>query len=216
MKIQIELRSIGLASIGWGISWLSGADVPIFRRPIRLGESIRYEVVIPGSSFKGALRSAAYRIAEAYGFRSCGGRWCDKKNPCDVCALFGVSGNSIPSALKVSDFKPKTRAETLIVNRIRIDDSSMNVSEGGLFSEEYLPPGIEFSGMLELSGGVISQDLAGLLLLSLAELRLGRLGRHSLFDLRIDEDEEFSELVSGSKYSELLDDLRRWLWSEVL
>lgn len=216
MRIEVDLKSVGLALVGWGIPWVSGADVAAFRRPIRGEDGVRYELVVPGSSFKGALRSAAHRVAEVYGFRSCGGRECTGDAPCVVCALFGTSGGSVPSVLRVDDFRPKNRVDTFTLRRIRIDDSSMRAAEGGLFAEEYLLPGSEFSGAIELVGGKIDRAYGEILLLGLAELRLGRLGRHSLFDIRIMEDEEFRRFVSGSRYAELLEDLRRWVWNEVL
>jgi len=216
VRIEVELKSIGLALVGWGVPWVSGADVAAFRRPIRGEDGIRYELMVPGSSFKGALRSAAHRMAEVYGFRSCGGRECAGDDPCVVCELFGTPGGSTPSILRVSDFKPKNKVYTFTLRRIRMEDSLMRVAEGGLFAEEYLPPGSEFSGILELVDGRADRPHGEILLLSLAELRLGRLGRHSLFDIRIREDEGFRRLISGSRYAELLEDLRRWLWDEVL
>ena len=215
MRLAVKLRSVGLASIGWGTPWTNGADIAAFRRPIKSEEGIRYEIIIPGSSFKGALRSAAHRVAKACGFNSCiGGR--DGRRTCPVCAFFGFSGSSTPSAVRVSDFMPESEVKTIIMNRIRIEDSSMKVSEGGLFSEEYLLPGVVFSGVLEFFGTAIDQKSMGLLLLSLAELRTGRLGRRSLFDLKVEEDEEIRSLISGSEWLELFEDLRRWLWREVL
>jgi hypothetical protein len=55
--------------------------------------------------------------------------------------------------------------------------------------------------------------MLGLLLLSLAELRLGRFGRRSLIDIRIEDSEEIEKRLNGTRWSSLLDDLRRWIWT---
>ncbi|MCS7132729.1 MAG: RAMP superfamily CRISPR-associated protein [Aigarchaeota archaeon] len=219
MRIKVHLKNVGLASVGWGFPWPTGADIAVFRRPLRDGGNIRYLICIPATSVKGALRSAASRIAKAYDFRSCEGtnpedmlETCGA-NPCDVCKLFGLPGMNAPSKIRVSDFYSEN-AKTSILTRIRIDDSSHQVAEGALFTEECLLPNVVFSGEVEVPDD-LERDLIKLLLLAFAELRIGRIGRGSLMDLRIEEPEEIREKLDDEKWLNLLKDLGRWLWSEI-
>lgn len=102
----------------------------------------------------------------------------------------------------------------MILTRIRIDDRSMRADEGALFSIEYVLPGCEFAGAIELND--VSKEKIPLLLLSLAELRLGRIGRGgSLIDLRIDDPDRLEEILRNTVWLGLLNELRGWLWNNV-
>lgn len=202
---------MGLAAVGWGFPWPTGADIVVFRRPVKVSNHVKYVVCIPGTSFKGALRSAASRIARAYKFSSCEGS-CDG-NLCDVCRLFGIPEMKSSSQLKVSDFYADD-ARTLTLTRIRIDDRLQKVAENALFTQECLFPGTTFTGEIEFSED-IEKNLVKLLLLGLAELRLGRLGRSSIFDLRIRNPETLRGILDDDKWIHLLEDLGRWIWSEI-
>ncbi len=218
MKFDVRIRGVTLLCVGGGRPE-PGVDIAFMKR-VKPGEEGAYEYYIPGSSFKGALRSAASRVAEAYGFKFCGEvdpRRLEERHergePCDVCRLFGypsrLPGRGI-SRLFVSDFTPVKEPEPLIVTRVRIDDNSLRAAEGVLFNLEYIPPGIEFRGEIWL----VDRDLVGLLLLALAELRLDRFGRGSIIDLRVEDDAELEEAVRGTRWMGLLKDLREWMWIE--
>ncbi|MEM0241409.1 MAG: RAMP superfamily CRISPR-associated protein [Candidatus Nezhaarchaeales archaeon] len=212
MKIGILIKSIGLAGVGWGFPWPTGADIAVFRRPVKTDGGVKYVMCIPATSFKGALRSAASRVARAYNFSSCGGIC--RSDLCDVCRLFGAPGMKAPSKLRVSDFY-SDNAESFILTRIRINDSSYRVEKGGLFTEEYLLPGAIFTGEIDLPDD-LDQNLIKLLLIGLAELRLGRLGRGFPFDLKICEPKSLEKIIDDAKWIGLLEDLGRWLWDEVI
>jgi len=194
-------------------------DIQFVRRIEYGGNS---KICIPASSFKGALRSSASRISESYGFKSCGEirperikeRHEEIGRVCDVCELFGYPGSATPSLLIFSDFLPVNCVETLITTRIRIDDRSMRAAEGALFSIEYVPSGCEFVGMIELIN--IPREKIPLFLLSLAELRLGRMGRGSNpVDLRIENVNELEEALKDTPWLNLINELREWLWDEL-
>jgi len=195
-----------------------GPDIQFVKRINYDGSS---EIYIPASSFKGALRSSASRISESYGFRSCGEvrpeRIREKHEKigglCDICKLFGYPGSALPSPLILSDLLPVNHVETIALTRVKIDDRSMRAAEGALFLIEHVPPGCEFAGIVELTS--TSKEKIALLLLSLAELRLGRMGRGGLIDLRIEDASELEAVVKDTLWLNLLNELRRWLWSDL-
>ncbi len=217
ITFYVELRTIGLTSVGWSHPSALGIDIPFARRGMVAGGNIvRYELYIPGSSFKGALRSAASRVADAYGFRSC-----KEVKPeaiehvhrlqgiCDICELFGYPKNNAPSTL-ISDLEPINPIDKLEITRVRIYDHSLKAAEGALFTSEYVVSKSIFRGSLTVTE--VKQNLLGLLLLSMAELRMDRFGRSSLVDLRISDTEVLEERLSETTWLTLVDDLKGWLW----
>ena len=220
MRFNVRVKALTTLCVGGGAPE-PGIDIAFAKRITPDGEQ---EYYIPGSSFKGALRSAACRVAKAYGFSFCG-----KIDPgelekvhrngeaCHVCRLFGYPSRYAGrgwSRLFVSDLEPAAEFKPFIMTRVRIDDRSLRAVEGGLFNLEYIPPGVEFHGEVWLRDW--DEDLLALLILSLAELRLDRFGRASIIDLRVEEDEELEKELRGTRWMELLIDLREWMWSEVL
>lgn len=225
MRIYLKVKPVGLATIGWSLPSALGVDLPIARKPVKSRNNIEYRIYIPGSSFKGALRSATSRIAKAYGFSSCGfiepeliNKSHNISGVCDVCRLFGYPGNKISSPLSVSDFELINRATTFTMTRTKINDESLKVEEGALYKYEHLSTDAEFRGFIEIDFKKLKDmknkevDITGLILLGLAELRLDRMGRRSLFDLKLDNAEELKNLLNGTKWDDLLHDIERWLW----
>lgn len=208
MRITTYLKTVSLTTIGYVAGLPLGVDIPLTR--------IDDMVYIPGSSVKGALRSSASRIAESYGFTSCGytdpgmieEAHSEMGAPCSVCKLFGEPKKGRGRIL-VSDFHPVGDVKTLVVTRVRIDDDSQKALEGSLYKMEHIEPGIEFKGYIDVVDPD-SNDLA-LLLLSLAELRVGRFGRRSQIDIRVEADDEVRKLLS-SRWLSLLRDLGGWFW----
>lgn len=219
MKLGIRLKTVGLFCVGSSYPATLGPDIQFVRRVDYDGGS---RIYIPASSFKGALRSSASRVSKSYGFRSCGeirperikDRHREMGGMCDVCELFGCPWSRSPSPLIFSDLFPTGEVETMVLTRIRISDKSMTAAKGALFSIEYIPPGCEFAGTIEVGG--VPKEKVPLLLLSLAELRLGRLGRGSgLVDLKIEGADRLDEALKGTAWSSLLNELKGWLWDGV-
>ena len=218
ITFRIKLKSVSSLSIGWSHPVVLGPDIPLMRKLIAKGEGSHYSLYIPGSSLKGALRSSASRVASAYGFTSCGevkpesvGK---ESNLCHVCRLFGIPRSGSPSPIFISDLEPTdSSVEPYILTRVRLDDNALKASEKALFSTEYYPQGTEFSGDIILNDTENMRPLIGLLLLSIAELRLGRFGRSSLVDLKLEKTEELRRIVED-RWLDLLKELERWLWSE--
>ncbi|MEM2622690.1 MAG: RAMP superfamily CRISPR-associated protein [Candidatus Nezhaarchaeales archaeon] len=218
MRLDIKLKTVGLFCVGWSHPAVTGPDIQFVRRVNYDGSS---QVYIPASSFKGALRSSASRIAESYGFKSCGGvrpehireKHTKMGRTCDVCEIFGHPWSASASPLMFSDLLPTGPIETTSLTRIRIGDKSMRAAEGALFSMEYVPPGCEFAGTIELMN--VPKDKIALLLLSMAELRLGRIGRGGPLDLKIERADDLKQVLRGTEWLALFHELEEWLWHEV-
>jgi CRISPR/Cas system CSM-associated protein Csm3 (group 7 of RAMP superfamily) len=224
IRFKLRLRAVTLLTVGWGIPDVLGADV-VHARKLRVEGGKRAEVLyIPGSSVKGALRTAASRVAAAYDdFTSCGqvkpeliaDAHAHAGGPCDVCRLFGYPGDDTSSASRVwvSDFNPVGEPRTVTVVRVGLDDRTLTAREGVLYSVEHLLPGSEFEGEVRVDDS--ARDLIPLLLLAIAELRTGRFGRRSIVDAKV-EDSGVLDSVVEDRWKPLLAELRKWLWEEVM
>ena len=222
IRFKLRLRAVSLLTVGWGVPDVLGADV-VHARKLRLerskgaGGRAAEILYVPGSSVKGSLRTAASRVAAAYGFTSCGEvkpeliAQAHAGRPCDVCRLFGYPGDdpSAASRLWVSDFNPVGEPRHTIVVRVGLDDRTLTANEGMLYSMQHLLPGSEFEGEVRVDES--AKDLVPLLLLAIAELRTGRLGRRSLVDAKV-EDGGALDSVVGREWGNLLRELREWLW----
>ncbi|MEM0233149.1 MAG: RAMP superfamily CRISPR-associated protein [Candidatus Nezhaarchaeales archaeon] len=222
MRFYVRARPVGIALIGWNYPSMFDIDLAFMRKIKRSSNGdLSKQIYIPGSSFKGALRSAASRIAKSYGFTSCGyvepeliREAHERSGVCDVCKIFGYPKNSTSSLIHVSDLNPVNNVRTFNVTRTRLEDDSLKVAEGALYTYEYIYDQAEFRGCIEICSR--DPNVFGLILLGLAELRLGRIGRSSLFDLMIERSEELGEILINTRWSQLLDDLKRWLWIGVV
>jgi len=114
LRFGVRIKAVGLVTVGWSTPSALGVDIPIAKKLIRkMGEEECkiYVPYVPGSSFKGALRSATSRIAEAYGFTSCGFidpemiNEAHKSGVCDVCRLFGYPSAGVGGCVSVSDLE---------------------------------------------------------------------------------------------------------------
>jgi len=214
IEFKLRLRAITLFTVGWGISEVLGADVVHARKPTPNG----YSYYVPGSTVKGILRTEASRIAAFYGFSSCGeiepGRIRSAHSrigeACDVCKLFGYpeeSGLEGLSAVYVSDFRVVGSPKPIVMTRVSLEDETLTAKEGALYTMEQLPPGTEFEGTIKLREG----NLLPLLLLAIASLRTGRFGRRSMADARIEDNGALDSIIDP-RWSNLLRELRSWLW----
>lgn len=211
ISFNLKLKALTLLTVGWNVGEIMGADVLHARKLV--GND--FEIYIPGSSVKGALRSAASRIAEAYGFKSCGEINPDrireahhKEGICDVCRLFGYPGMKFRSPLIVSDFTTN-KVQTVTLTRVTINDKTLTAEKGKLYTMEHVLPGTEFSGTVRLAEN--AKDLLPLLLLAIAELRTGRFGRRSIVDTKIE-----GEIDIDPNWKPLLHELKNWLWEGYL
>jgi CRISPR/Cas system CSM-associated protein Csm3 (group 7 of RAMP superfamily) len=221
IRFKLRLRAATLLTVGWGVPDVLGADIVHVRKLRVEGGRASETLYIPGSSVKGALRTAASRVAAAYGFTSCGETRPEliakahAGDPCDVCWLFGYPGDdpSAASRVWVSDFNPVGEPRTVTVVRVGLDDRTLRVREGVLYSMEHLLPGSEFEGEVRVDDS--ARDLVPLLLLAIAELRTGRFGRRSVVDARVVDGGALDGAVEA-RWRPLLGELRSWLWEGVV
>uniref|UniRef100_A0A7J3G536 CRISPR type III-associated protein domain-containing protein n=1 Tax=Caldiarchaeum subterraneum TaxID=311458 RepID=A0A7J3G536_CALS0 len=205
----VRVRPVGLLTVGGSAPASVGPDI-VFTSIYEKGGRRLY---IPGPSFKGALRSAASRVANPYGFSSCGQVRPDLISSahaqvlCDVCKLFGHPSRSYLPVVFFSDLVPAA-ASPWAVTRVRIEDSTLKALEGGLYSAEVVA-GVEFVGSVRY--GEDALDLLPLLLLAAAELRMDRFGRASAVDLKLENTDQLQRDVP-SDWHGLLDGLGEWLW----
>jgi CRISPR/Cas system CSM-associated protein Csm3 (group 7 of RAMP superfamily) len=218
IAFDLEIRNVTLLTIGGGTPELFGTDIAFARVVDAEG---RVKIYIPGSSVKGALRSAASRIAEHYGFRSCGEVRPERiarahsGGVCDVCELFGYPNpGGVRSPLVVSNFEPVDDLSNRLVRvtHVSIDARRSIARRWALYVIEYVVPGTTFRGSLYLDPS--ARRLLPLLLLAIAELRTGRFGRRSLVDVRLVDGGELDKYVDSS-WKGLLTSLRGWLWVGV-
>jgi CRISPR/Cas system CSM-associated protein Csm3 (group 7 of RAMP superfamily) len=226
IRFKLRLRAVTLLTVGWGIPDVLGADI-VHARKLALekleGSKVRVaeRIYIPGSSVKGILRTAASRVAAAYGFTSCGETRPEliakahAGAPCDVCKLFGYPSDdpSAASRVWVGDFNPVGMPRDITVARVGLDDRTLTAREGALYSMQHLLPGSEFEGEVRLDES--ARDLVPLLLLAIAELRTGRFGRRSVVDAKV-EDSGILDGAVGDRWRPLLNELRWWLWEGVV
>jgi len=223
IRFKLRLRAVSLLAVGWGVPDVLGADI-VHARKLKLGgtgERAAEVLYVPGSSVKGALRTAASRVAAAYGFTGCGevrpeliaGAHAD--TPCDVCRLFGYPGDdpSAASRLWVGDFNPVGEPRTIIVARVALDNKTLTAAEGALYSMEHLLPGSEFEGEVRVDDS--ARGLIPLLLLAIAELRTGRFGRRAVVDAKVEDGGALDGVVEA-RWRPLLNELRNWLWERVV
>jgi len=221
IKFNLEVRAVTLLTVGMSMTDVLGADVVVARKNTHNDKVVPY---IPGPSMKGAVRTAASRVAPAYGFSSCGQIEPSRieeahkamNGPCDVCRLFGYPSQNLEGQSKVyfTDLNLSTENySTILITRVSLDDKTLSARSHALYTVEHLIPGTLFRGEVRVSED--AKSLLPLLLLGLAELRLGRIGRGSLVDLRIDDKGELEPHL-GPQWKGLLNALRSWLWEGVV
>ena len=184
IEFKVTLRADDLLSIGWGYPGLTGTDTQL----LRFKPSIEAEPVIPGSTIKGTLRTAAIRAARILGLNVCGevdpeliNLYC---HPDDILLkMFGKPGDSSPGRLVVEPFTVKDKVITTVLKHVSIERNSLKAKEGALYSSEYIAPCTLFEGriILELKGLDVNtaSRMLELLLLALLELEDIGIGRGS-------------------------------------
>ena len=194
MRYTVKLRNLNLLTVGSAYPRLTTADITT----VRIGGV----PVIPGSSFKGSLRTSAHRAASKVNRTSCGEIEPRKiveahkrmGRRCDVCSLFGMPGPGATSDSKVivSALYPSSGVETATLTRVSISPVKGKAERGGLFSLEVVPLCTTFEGEIIL----LDDSYKDLLLASLDEMRNNTIGKGSLLDLKVEGDlpDEFKHL----------------------
>ncbi len=203
-RIGVELRNLGLLTIGSAYSRLILADI----NTVKVGG----RVIIPGSSFKGALRTAAHKAAPKIGLSSCG-----QVNPskiaeahekmgriCDVCELFGMPGSAATSLSKllVSDLRPREEISTVMLTKVSIDPERWKAQDISLYNIEAIPLCTTFGSEVMILDD--KEKYLKLFLSALDELMYGSFGRGAVVEVRVTS--EIPDFASEFEH------LREWRW----
>lgn len=189
IKLEVEAKNLSSLTIG-GTSHSIVVDTPF------------NSLGIPSSTIKGVLRTAInFFLPEGEGFTSCRQIEPDLitashgEKPCDVCMLFGYPGS--PEGLVNVEVKTKIE-EKFVLTRVKINDKTNTAEKEALFSQEVIKPQTTFHFNVYYNGDK-KDRLFKLLLYSLLALRLWRIGRNSMVDLRVKRAEE---LEANGKWKE--------------
>ncbi len=201
-KIRVTAETLNLLTVGMGRPVEFGVEVP-FYRTLYYDSNGRFSdvIIIPGSTIKGALRSASIRVAwilDLYAVPEIKPDVLSSEND-DVSKLFGAPNAPTTGKIIVSD----ARIEPMHLirrTRIRINRKKNIVEEGALFTEENLPIRARIS--FEIDALELSEKEVDLLLLSLLELAYNGLGRGGL--LRVERIECVKGKIPDTSVSKLL------------
>ena len=191
MIIKVKAKALSSLTVGGNTS-IGSVDIAF------------NELGIPGSSIKGAMRTAiskAIEEGEVKDYTSCGEIEPSKMKDCDVCRVFGK-----PNQEGVVNVHGVLVTPNAVLTRVSIDDGNLKAKEGSLFKQEVVKPNTEFEFEVEVKDSASCKEIR-LVLLSLFYLRLWRLGRGGMIDLKV---EDFPHI--NCDFSDL-ESLKRWLWS---
>ncbi|MEM0290291.1 MAG: RAMP superfamily CRISPR-associated protein [Metallosphaera sp.] len=223
MILNVEVKNLSSLTIG-GTSGLESADIPMTK------------LIFPGSTLKGVMRTSLHLAIKEWEeelkeelrkenkemLTSCGeidpafigvAHANDKKGTCDVCSLFGFPSpnaqgrGKVSVHLEVSDRLEKVERYTL--TRVKINDSTQTSEKGSLFTQEVYRPGTVFKFRIELNSND-EKDLL-MVLLSLYYLRLYRVGRGGMVDLRLLNNENELCTSCGELTKKLIKALKSWM-----
>ena len=196
------IKNLTSLTVGGG-SALGAVDIPL--NPF----------VLPASSVKGAMRTAVNNYLPD-GFTSCGEieperiKEKHKGTPCDVCRLFGYPDQKEHSCFTLSVVVPDVKPFRL--TRVSIDDRTQRAKEGALFTQEALPAGTEFEVRVSFRDSC-GERMLKLLLYSIWALRLWRVGRNAMVDVKLKGD-ICQRVKCDDEMRALVDSLKEYVWGE--
>lgn len=153
------IKSIAMSDIG------NGKEVPDCEN-IKNGKG---EYIVPGSSFKGAVRAQMERIAS---YLDCFELIDDAFGQKSSTEIQGSTGNLYFFDTVIG--KQKNDAQTLISHRIHIDKFTGGVIHGGLFSEKNIAGSMSIRIAIKNNKSTDTADkVCGLLIMALRDLAIG-------------------------------------------
>ncbi|MBP1358192.1 MAG: hypothetical protein JZD40_06890 [Sulfolobus sp.] len=209
IRLEVEAKNLSSLTIG-GTSYNITVDTPF------------NSLGIPPSTIKGVMRTAINFFLDMTleKFTSCrqvepGLIKESHKEPCDVCTLYGYPDS--PEGKVTVEVKTKVE-EKFVLQRVRINDKTNIAEEGALFSQEVIKPETALHFNVYYRGSK-NDRLFKLLLYSLLALRLWRIGRNSMIDLKVKRAEEFinggwKEFNIEEVDKEIGKALKRYLWGD--
>lgn len=155
-EIKIHALNMSHLTINRGFQPLNPSkDIEVFRR----NEGHERQVLIPGTSVKGALRALATRIGSHFSSDPthpiCSGIRPDELcGSCIVCKLFGAP--NVASPLRFRDARPTseiTASDLNTLSGVQINSCTKTVREKGLFFLEAVVPLKHFDFLIHYRGG---------------------------------------------------------------
>jgi len=195
MLLRLKFKTIKKLNIGGSYPVKSRADIPVLRT-YKNGKLLFY---IPGSTIKGVLRTSLIRVAHLIGYRSVSPYVSPellRESGLEdiVVKIFGGPGDRYSKIVVEPAY---IDSDSQIITHISINEKLGVVEAGALYTIEYLPVGVEFSTNVHCYG--FDVRMARALLVAISALRLMRIGRGGLVDVKID-------LASSSIPDEFKDD----------
>jgi len=204
IKIDLRLVTERKLNIGsGGIAPKIKAEVPIMSIRDFSGSD---NILIPGSTIKGVLRTSLIKISSLLGYDYV----THTINPDDkigddiVTKLFGKPNDNVQSKISVGSVMVKARTETL--THVRISDDTRTAERGKLFSVEYLPIGYIID--LTIEARDLSIEEARALTAAIANLRYERIGRSGIVDVKIRDSYGFEKYLLDPVIKEIYNSLR--------
>lgn len=177
LSVMLRFRVIKKLHLSGIASAKTVADLSLSR----MGSS--NEFIIPGSTIKGVLRTCMIRISKLFNYSVRNfSVYPEMIHDDDIITSLMGRPNGYRSKVIVSP-AVFTAPNTIILSHVSIDDVTGTAREGNLFKIEYLPPGVEFSSVIEAHN--ITQEEARLLFLAIVEMNYERFGRGGIVEVSI-------------------------------
>ena len=194
LEILIKLTTKTHLTIGsGGTEFIYSADISQLRRK---KDNIK-RICIPATTFKGILRTSAIQMAHFLLNNTGYCRSVDVEKLCGDCVICNIFGaNNKPSKIFCEDCFPiiKDKIELKNFTQTRIERKVGKSKEGGLFTREQIPPGIEFE--TALIGKNLNETEESLLLLALNNMNYCSFGNSGgLMEIKIKEIKNLFEDV---------------------
>lgn len=203
VSLKLKLRVRKKLNLGaGGIPLKVRADITLPRIRGDEGE----QILVPGSTIKGVLRTSLVRVAPLLGYSEVN----TTVNPSEVVQqdivtrLFGKPGDGVSSKVQVESLFARTDSEVL--THVKIDDKTLTAEEGGLFSREYIPIGGEICALVKVLEP--SEEELRALMMALLNLRYERIGKASVVDVEILEAHGIEEYLSDPIIKRIYDEVR--------
>jgi CRISPR/Cas system CSM-associated protein Csm3 (group 7 of RAMP superfamily) len=181
IKLTLRLKTEKKLLVSSGMAELSPhADVGFMKTIYRGG----VKLIIPGSTFKGILRTALIRTAHLLGYQGIEKSVYPSRigGSTDlVCKIFGRPHGPASKVSVMSIYLPNSVQR---LTHVKIEDSRRIAEREGLFTAEYLPIGSKLDVVVR--GEDLTLEEAEALFVAIASLRWERVGRAGIIGIAID------------------------------
>ena len=232
IDIELSIENIEPLRIGSGKEGEklgSPVDLPVYRQQVVLPNgSVATMPVIPGSSFKGVLRTASMILSESCGMQEAhsgvgddncvhkyiGISYFEKLRKtgnielvrriiagfCPTCLLYGAP--SVSSRLSISDLVPEGSASTGVKTGVGINRRTGAAQKNALYTVEFIEPGTRFRGSISAintPNWLLSLLAASLLLIGQGWLKIGGFKSRGMGAVRIIKNDVRLVIRYGAK-----------------